>query len=40
MADDAARYLGFAFASADLLFELDSQGVVAFAVGATSPPAR
>ena len=23
MADDAARYLGFAFASADLLFELD-----------------
>ena len=34
MADDAARYLGFAFASADLLFELDSQGVVAFAVGA------
>ncbi len=34
MADDAARYLGFAFASADLLFELDSKGVVAFAVGA------
>lgn len=34
MADDAARYLGFAFASADLLFELDSSGVVAFAVGA------
>jgi EAL domain-containing protein (putative c-di-GMP-specific phosphodiesterase class I) len=34
MADDAARYLGFAFASADLLFELDSDGVVAFAVGA------
>jgi EAL domain-containing protein (putative c-di-GMP-specific phosphodiesterase class I) len=34
MADDAARYLGFAFASADLLFELNSAGVVAFAVGA------
>jgi EAL domain-containing protein (putative c-di-GMP-specific phosphodiesterase class I) len=34
MADDAARYLGFAFASADLLFELDSGGVVTFAVGA------
>jgi EAL domain-containing protein (putative c-di-GMP-specific phosphodiesterase class I) len=34
MADDAARYLGFAFASADLLFELDRDGVVAFAVGA------
>ena len=34
MADDAARYLGFAFASADLLFELDSEGVVVFAVGA------
>jgi EAL domain-containing protein (putative c-di-GMP-specific phosphodiesterase class I) len=34
MADDAARYLGFAFASADLLFELDADGVVAFAVGA------
>ncbi len=34
MADDAARYLGFAFASADLLFELDGDGVVTFAVGA------
>ncbi len=34
MADDAARYLGFAFASADLLFELDGQGVVSFALGA------
>ena len=34
MVDDAARYLGFAFASADLLFELDSDGVVGFAVGA------
>jgi EAL domain-containing protein (putative c-di-GMP-specific phosphodiesterase class I) len=34
MADDAHRYLGFAFASADLLFELDGDGVVAFALGA------
>jgi EAL domain-containing protein (putative c-di-GMP-specific phosphodiesterase class I) len=34
MADDATRYLGFAFASADLLFELDGDGVVSFAVGA------
>jgi EAL domain-containing protein (putative c-di-GMP-specific phosphodiesterase class I) len=34
MADDAHRYLGFAFASADLLFELDGGGVVSFAVGA------
>ena len=34
MADDAARFLGFAFASADLLFEVDPNGVVAFAVGA------
>lgn len=34
MADDAHRFLGFAFASADLLFELDSAGVVTFAVGA------
>ena len=34
MADDAARYLGFAFASADLLFELDGEGVVTFAIGA------
>ena len=34
MADDAARYLGFAFASADLLFEVDQGGRVAFAVGA------
>ena len=32
MADDAARYLGFAFASADLLFELDGGGVVTFAL--------
>jgi EAL domain-containing protein (putative c-di-GMP-specific phosphodiesterase class I) len=34
MADDAARYMGFAFASADLLFELDGEGVVTFALGA------
>src|SRR6201996_9858416 len=34
MADDAARYLGFAFASADLLFELKGAGVVTFALGA------
>jgi EAL domain-containing protein (putative c-di-GMP-specific phosphodiesterase class I) len=34
MADDAHRFLGFAFASADLLFELDSAGVVTFALGA------
>ena len=34
MADDAARYLGFAFASADLLFELNGEGVVTFALGA------
>jgi len=34
MADDAHRYLGFAFASADLLFELDAAGKVTFALGA------
>lgn len=34
MADDAARFLGFAFASADLLFEVDPTGNVTFAVGA------
>jgi EAL domain-containing protein (putative c-di-GMP-specific phosphodiesterase class I) len=34
MADDAHRYLGFAFASADLLFELDGGGVVTYALGA------
>src|SRR5579875_535286 len=32
---DVARFLGLAFASADLLFELDANGVIAFAVGAT-----
>jgi EAL domain-containing protein (putative c-di-GMP-specific phosphodiesterase class I) len=34
MADDSHRYLGFAFASADLLFELDGDGKVTFALGA------
>ncbi len=34
MADDSTRYLGFAFASADLLFELNGGGVVTFALGA------
>ncbi|MGZ3275646.1 MAG: sensor domain-containing phosphodiesterase [Caulobacteraceae bacterium] len=34
MADDAHRYLGFAFASADLLFELNGEGKVTFALGA------
>ncbi|HEY4028893.1 MAG TPA: EAL domain-containing protein [Caulobacteraceae bacterium] len=34
MVDDAHRYLGFAFASADLLFELDGEGIVTFALGA------
>ena len=34
MADDAHRFLGFAFASADLLFELDGEGVVKYALGA------
>ncbi|CAN5266703.1 EAL domain-containing protein [soil metagenome] len=32
---DPYRFLGFAFASADLLFELDAQGTIVFAVGAT-----
>jgi len=32
---EAARYLGFAFASADLLFELGTQGRVSFAIGAS-----
>lgn len=34
MADDSARFLGFAFACADLIFELDSGGTVTFALGA------
>jgi EAL domain-containing protein (putative c-di-GMP-specific phosphodiesterase class I) len=32
----AARYLGFAFASADLLFEVDAEGRIGFAMGATA----
>lgn len=32
---DAARFLGFAFANADFLFEVDGQGTVAFATGAS-----
>lgn len=32
---DPLRYLGFAFASADLLFEIDAAGKIVFAVGAT-----
>jgi EAL domain-containing protein (putative c-di-GMP-specific phosphodiesterase class I)/GGDEF domain-containing protein len=34
MADDWARLLGFAFASADLLFELEPEGRVSYALGA------
>lgn len=34
MPDNAARFLGFAFASADFLFELDPEGRIAFAMGA------
>lgn len=34
MSDNAARYLGFAFASAELLFELDGAGRIVIAVGA------
>lgn len=36
MADDSARFLGFAFACADLVFELDPHGDVTFALGATN----
>ena len=32
---DVARFLGLAFASADLLFEIDELGVIVFAIGAT-----
>lgn len=35
MTDSSVRFLGFAFASADLLFELDGEGKVAFAMGAS-----
>ena len=31
---DAARLLGFAFANADFLFEVDGNGTIAFATGA------
>ncbi len=34
MTDNAARFLGFAFASADMLFEIDPDGTVVFAMGA------
>ena len=34
MADESARFLGFAFASADLLFELEPDGRVSLALGA------
>ena len=34
MAENAARFLGFAFASADLLFEIDPDGKVVFVMGA------
>jgi len=33
---DAARFLGFAFANADFLFEVDGKGTVVFATGAAS----
>jgi len=35
-----ARLLGFAFANADLLFEVDEKGTIVFATGATSEFAR
>ena len=35
MTDSPARFLGFAFASADLLFEIEPQGKIAFVLGAT-----
>jgi EAL domain-containing protein (putative c-di-GMP-specific phosphodiesterase class I)/GGDEF domain-containing protein len=34
MSDPSLRFLGFAFAGADLLFEVDAEGHVAFAMGA------
>ncbi|MGZ5936919.1 MAG: EAL domain-containing protein [Rhizomicrobium sp.] len=33
---DAARFLGFAFANADFLFEIDGKGTIVFATGAAS----
>lgn len=37
---DPARLLGFAFANADLLFEVDEKGTIVFATGAASEFAR
>ncbi|MBP2302486.1 EAL domain-containing protein [Azospirillum picis] len=34
MTSDVARFLGFAFANADVLIEVDAQGVITFAAGA------
>ncbi len=34
MANDTFRFVGFAFATADLLFEIDNDGAIAFAAGA------
>jgi EAL domain-containing protein (putative c-di-GMP-specific phosphodiesterase class I) len=34
LANDTFRFVGFAFATADFLFEIDDQGVIAFAAGA------
>ena len=34
MANDTFRFVGFAFATADLLFEIDSKGAIAFSAGA------
>lgn len=34
MSDPSLRFLGFAFAGADLLFEVDAEGRIAFAMGA------
>jgi len=36
MTDNAARYLAFAFASAELLFEIDPEGCIVLAMGATN----
>ncbi|HUO12838.1 MAG TPA: PAS domain-containing protein, partial [Caulobacteraceae bacterium] len=34
MANDIFRFVGFAFATADFLFEIDGQGLITFAAGA------
>ena len=34
LANDVFRFVGFAFATADLLFEIDSQGAITYAAGA------